>query len=170
MLILIDGNNLQHAARGQLENYDLGRGRLCDRLGRWAAPTDHEIVVVFDGPPPPSGVEQQMKAAGLDVRFSAPRSADELIEETIEQSISPGRLWVVTSDRAIQAVARHRRCRCMSSEDFLIHLTKPDPKPPVRTQPSSPASDDPGDKDSDDWLRLFGFDPNEPPDITDLMT
>lgn len=170
MLILIDGNNLLHAAHGELENYDLGRVRLCDRLGRWAAPTDHEVVVVFDGPAPPTGVQQQMRAAGLEVRFSAPRTADAIIEETIEQSQSPGLLWVITSDRAIQSVARHRRCRCTSTADFLIHLTTPDTKPTPPTPPTPTACDAPAGKSADHWLRTFGYDPDEPPDITDLMS
>ncbi|MCH7700918.1 MAG: NYN domain-containing protein [Planctomycetes bacterium] len=170
MLILIDGNNLLHAAHGELEEYDLGRVRLCDRLGRWAAPTAHQVFVVFDGPDPPTGIQQQMRAAGLEVRFSGPRSADELIEETIEQSQSPGRLWVVTSDRAIQSVARHRRCRCTSSADFLIHLTTPDPKPEPKTPPAPTPGDERSRENADHWLRTFGYDPAEPADDTDLMT
>jgi len=169
MLILIDGNNLLHAAHGELETYDLGRVRLCDRLGRWAGSTDHQVVVIFDGPAPPTGIQQQMRAAGLEVRFSGPRSADELIEKTIEQSKSPSTLWLVTTDRAIQSVARHRRCRCMSSADFLTHLTGPNPEPAGKTPPPLRPRDEPEEKNADHWLRTFGYDPDEPPDATDLM-
>ena len=111
-----------------------------------------------------------MRAAGLKVRFSAPRTADELIEETIEQSPTPGRIWVVTTDRAIQSVARHHRCRCTSSADFLIPLATPDTKPAPKTPPTPTPRDESQEKNADHWLRTFGYDPDEPPDITDLMT
>jgi len=184
MLILVDGNNLLHAARGELEAFDLGRVHLCDRLGRWAAAERCPIEVIFDGPWPPRGVVQQMQFRGLKVRFSASRTADELIEESIDRSRCPTQLWVVTSDRAIQSVARRRRSRCTSCAEFLTLLGPGDAKPsranPRRVAPDPVADDVSADDVSaddvsvdevsvddvsvDQWLRAFGYPTDDPPE------
>ena len=168
---LIDGNNLLHAChvhgRG---GAPIGREWLCELLGRWARQAGASVAIVFDGPPPREGLVVQMRATGINVTFSASRTADELIEEAIAAAARPLELRVVTTDRAIQHVARSRRCVCIDSEGFAEELFAAEPAPvppPLPPRPEKP--DRPSGADADAWLRQFGQDPDEPPDETELM-
>ncbi len=163
MRFLIDGNNLLHAY-AEIVGPAIGREPLCRVLGQWALRASAEAVVVFDGPPPPPGVRQQMQLDRLDVRFSGPRSADDLIEEVIEHAPSPASLCVVTSDRALAAAGRHRRCRWVKAQDFVAMLSAPPDtdRPAEAPPPEKPPA--PGPQETDDWLRRFGMMPDEPPD------
>ena len=49
-------------------------------------------------------------------------SADQLIISAVQASSSPRKLLMVSSDRAIQIAAKKRRCRVLSSDDFLRQL------------------------------------------------
>ncbi len=153
MRYILDGNNLLHIyATG------LGRHALCNVVGAWAARNRAEVIVVFDGPPPTPGVWQQMRACGLDVRFSEARKADEVIEDLIEQAASPANVSVVTSDRGPGTAARRRGCRWIRSQEFAAMLDEPPtaPAPPPPPTPEKPAAV-PGDTDA--WLREFGLEP-----------
>ncbi len=161
MRYLIDGNNLTHIY-GQVIGPAIGRYQLCRLLSEWAARTAGQVLIVFDGPRPLSGVEQQMRLAGLDIRFSEGRSADDVIQDLIEQADSPANVCVVSSDRAIATAARHRRCRTLSSQEFsemMAHDPAPRPAagPPTPDKPPAP-----GPSETDGWLREFGIDPAAP--------
>lgn len=172
MLHLIDGNNLLYASHAHLPGPPAGRQRLCEILGRWARDRAAKVIIVFDGPRPRPGLEQQMRVADMQVIFSAPQSADEVIEDMIEQAAAPAQTRVVTSDRAIQSVARHRRCPCVESADFARELAAPAPPTPDRQPPSPQPPEkpsEPGPLETDAWLREFEFDPDQPPDGADLM-
>ena len=171
MLYLIDGNNLLHAAHAHMPGPPVGRQRLCELLGRWGVRNATDLTVVFDGPRPRPTFERQMRAADITVIFSAPRSADEIIEEMIEQAPTPSDIHVVTGDRAIQSVARWRRCACVESADFARELAMP-PPPARDEQVPQPPPEKPGAiprEETDEWLRRFEYDPDQPPDDTDLM-
>lgn len=170
MLYLIDGNNLLHAAHAHMPGPPVGRQRLCELLGRWRVRNAVELTVVFDGPRPRPTLEQQMRAAGITIVFSAPRSADEIIEDMIEQARMPGQIHVVTGDRAIQSVARRRRCPCVESADFARELVVPTAPTEGEQVPPPPEKPDAMPREeADEWLRRFEYDPDEPPDDTDLM-
>ncbi|MFH0981087.1 MAG: NYN domain-containing protein [Planctomycetota bacterium] len=169
---LIDGNNLLYAAHAYLPGPPIGRQQLCELLGRWGRRAATGLIVVFDGPRPPPGLEEQMRAANLAVVFSAPRSADEVIEEMIERASRPAQLHVITSDRAIQSAARYRRCPCTASADFARELATPAATTPSEAPPPSPPTEKPDrllPEETNAWLREFDFDPDQPPDPTDLM-
>lgn len=172
---VIDGNNLLYAAHAEWPGPPAGRQRLCELLGRWAAGASTELTVVFDGPAPGAGLCEQMRAGGITVVFSAGRSADEVIEEMIERAARPAEIRVVTSDRAIQSAARYRQCTCIEAADFARRLaspqlsfeaekgsTEPPPAPPEKPEELKR-------QEAHDWLRRFDYDPDEPPDIADLM-
>lgn len=169
-MYLIDGNNLLFAARAGLPGPPVGRQQLCEVLGRWARRTGVDLTIVFDGPHPRPGLEQQMLAAKIGVVFSVPRSADEVIEEMIEGAPVPSQIRVVTSDRAIQSVARGRRCVCIESADFARELgaaprdegaAAVEPPPPEKPGPLRP-------EETEEWLRRFNLGPDQPSDDADL--
>ena len=67
------------------------------------------VVLVCDGSPP--GVKERPVSVGpVQIRFAGRgRSADDEIIRLVEQSSTPRRLTIVSSDRAIQRAARRRR-------------------------------------------------------------
>ena len=122
----------------------------------------HErIDLVCDGSPRadvPSG-----RAGGVHIRYAGPgKEADGLIARMIQQSSSPRRLTVVSSDHAVQRAARVRKCRVLTSQVLLQQLAL-DAERPDREPDPSPAADAPigglSNGQVDRWLQEFGVDP-----------
>lgn len=167
MRFIIDGNNLLHtyAALGPTA---VGRQHLCEIVGRWASRADADVVLVFDGPSPLPGLRQQMQCDGLDIRFSETRTADDVIEALVAEAGSPANLCIITSDHAVAHAARHRRCRWITSQDFVRMLTAP--ATARRNPPPTPEKPDaPGPQEADEWMQRFNIPPADPDDLTDLM-
>ena len=123
MRYLIDGNNVMHAARSHGAGRSIGRDVLCRLVDQWARDQEvDEVTVVFDGPVPRGDLARQIAQPGLNVLFSGSSSADAVIEEAISQADAPGRITVVTTDRAIQHAVRYRRGRCIDSQQFLTQV------------------------------------------------
>ncbi len=167
--LIIDGNNLLHAMHAHAPLPNVGRETLVRIVGNWIADQDLRTTIVFDGPPPRSGLGQQMAATHVDVRYSAPQTADDVIVAMIGATKDPGRVRVVTSDKAIRLEARYHRCRDIDSDCFVSELfAKRDTANPTS------ASEDPIDTqtmDDTNWLELFGLndDDTEPFDGSDAM-
>ena len=169
MPYLIDGNNLFHAARACGPRSAVGRVELCRLLANWKHTRSDELTVVFDGPPPAGEVAKQMARSGICVRFSGSRSADEVIEDELASASAPGRITVVTTDRAIQHAARYRRARCIDSEVFVLELyhrpkVSKDEKPPIPEKPVELS-----EAETQQWLEEFGPGLDEPRNDTELM-
>ena len=126
MPLLIDGNNLIYALHRV--GPGLGRGGLCKLLAVLAEPgrrgllAGERICVVFDGAAPRGPLAKQMRHDRLEVMYSAPRTADELIAERVAADSAPRRLTVVSSDREIRRAARRRRCKLAGSDEFADAL------------------------------------------------
>jgi len=146
---------------------DVGREGLCKLLSAMLARSrgaDRGLCVIFDGPAPYGSLARPIAAAGVQVRYSGLRRADDLLLEAIAASTAPRRLRVVSSDRQIRAAARRRRCREITSQDFAQELLKtlerplpPPPEPPEKRAGSTP-------QQTRQWLREFGIDPGGRPD------
>jgi len=162
MPVVIDGYNLLHAARGVEGCSQLGRRQLCEMVASWSQRVGEPVLLVFDGVAPSDALAGQLHAEGVDVLYSgAGRSADEVIGEQIRASSSPRRLIVVSTDRAIRQAARRRRCRHATSAEFLELMVRVLSRPPrVPSEPPEKRKGTPPDE-VDDWLRRFGFDPEE---------
>lgn len=161
MPVIIDGYNLLHAARGYDEDGDLGRGQLCQLLGRWGRAAQQEVLVVFDGSAPPEPLGRQLHGVGIEVIYSGPgRSADDLVVERIDASSAPRRLVVVSSDRQVRRGARRRRCPQVHSADFFEQVLRV--LASGRRSESEPAEKrtGPAPEDVDEWLGRFGYDPD----------
>ncbi|MCU0607225.1 MAG: NYN domain-containing protein [Candidatus Edwardsbacteria bacterium] len=149
--IVVDGYNLAHALRdtGALVRSDrtAARERLLDLLRRYQRVAPAQITVVFDGSG--AGPAQRQRIAGIDVRFSRPpQSADDLIRAMVDASRDPGRLLVVSSDRAVSGPVRRRGAAAVRSDEFGDRLFAA-----LRRR------DDPAEKpvttDTEKWLELF---------------
>ena len=168
--VIIDGNNLLHAMHAHAPIPHIGRETLVRIVERWAGQGDDDVSLVFDGAVPREGLAGQMTSSRITVRFSAPATADDVIVDMIHRAKDPGKLHVVTSDKAIRHEARHRRCRHTDAVRFVKELFPPADKP--RSARAAPG-EKPGEISADEaqiWLDTFGMDDTEPFDGHDAMT
>lgn len=127
MLVLIDGHNLiAKLSDIQLDEAD-DEEKLILKLRRYRARTGRRIVVIFD---PGLGYKLASKKTegGVTIQYAPHgKSADQLIMKRLYKAKDPGQIMVVTSDRAVQRVARQVRASVVSSTDFAAELNKPPP-------------------------------------------
>ena len=159
MPVIIDGNNLLHAAKpAALAGLD-ERG-LCRALGRtrWR---QEGARVVLDGEPGTLG-RLASPVAEVELLYSgAKRTADEVIERMINESTAPRRLVVVSSDRAVQRAARRRRATVWSSERFAHELVAAMRQDHAKADPGAAVDATLTQAQVDDWLATFGIDSDE---------
>jgi predicted RNA-binding protein with PIN domain len=168
--VLVDGNNLLFAARDIRRLRKTDQGQLCRLLGQYARRKGTSVTVVFDGPAPRLAAVQLLEQAGVAVRFSSGRTADDVLVEVLEGARAPGEYLVVTSDHAIQHAARYRRATAVDADKFLRAMLEPPQESESSGKPASPEKpDDLTPDEADAWLRQFGEDPDAPPDETELM-
>ncbi|MCP3980382.1 MAG: NYN domain-containing protein [bacterium] len=139
MPFLIDGDNLLGTWRGRSRS-DAERRKLAMQLGRFGARERRKVVVVFDGPSPPS------VAYGTNVQFAGHgRSADDVILEQLRRENDPKGWTVVTSDRSLGDQCRYVGARIEKCDRFRIRLGR-------RNVDEKPEREE----DIDYWLEQFG--------------
>ncbi len=158
--VVIDGNNLLHAARAAeaLSPLLIGRSMLCDALGRWAEKCNERVCVVFDGPAPNAALARQIGHRAVDVRYSGVGvQADAVVAQIVEADSAARRLVVVSSDRAVIHAAKRRRARPVRSEDFWVKVRADLARPPPRA--AEPREKEAGlsPDDAQQWLDEFGL-------------
>ncbi len=159
MPVLIDGNNLLHAAR-ELEDPDvlLGRSMLCDKLGHWAERQNEQVHIVFDGPSPPAPLAEQIGHASIQVTYSGRgTNADAVVQDILDGHSAARRLVVVSTDREVRQAARRRRARPVRSAEFWAALLRDLARPtPQRIEPEEKEA---GltDEAARQWLAEFGL-------------
>jgi hypothetical protein len=158
---IIDGNNLLYAMHAHAPLPHVGRETLVRIIDRWAQTGDDKVTLVFDGPTPREGLAKQMASDRIDVRFSAPETADDVIVSMIHAVKDPMAVRVVSSDTAIGREARYRRCRHTDAVGFTYELfaaeKTPTPHAPVRNEKPDKISPE----ERRQWLELFGLDDGE---------
>jgi hypothetical protein len=96
------------------------------------------------------------------------RLADDVITSLVDGSSVPRRLSVVSSDREIIRAARRRRCKCLSSEEFLRQLVHDAQRGEGASRSARP-SGDLSDDEVQEWAAEFGLDDGTPlPQTPDL--
>ncbi len=169
-IVFIDGNNLLYAMHEHAPVPSVGRETLVRIVERWARTGQDDVTVVFDGPTPRGGMAAQLASPRIDVQYSAPKSADDIIIAQVKRAKNPGQVRVISSDTAIQYEARMRRCRATDCLAFIQELYPPHSqkggKAPQKTDPKENLS-----QDADEWLNYFGLDniEEEPFDGFDAM-
>jgi hypothetical protein len=105
-LVLVDAENVRRSLWPNLPPEEL-----VARTRAWAAEEGHELLVVFDGPPP----EEAADLVGS-------RHADDEIARLA--GAAAGEVWVVTSDRALrERVAGHAE-RVLGGGSFARSLAR----------------------------------------------
>ncbi len=166
--VIIDGNNLLHAMHAHAPIPHVGRETLVKIIERWAKTGTDEVTLVFDGATPRGGFAKQMASPRIDVKFSAPETADDIIVRMVHQSRKPHTIRVVSTDTAIRHEAHMRRCMHIKSAGFVAELfpTPGASSPGKPTDPARSASsqEPPGPEkpisltpeETDEWLDVFG--------------
>lgn len=169
--LLVDGNNLLHAMHAHAPIAAVGRETMIKIIDRWARQASVRVLVVFDGGAPPPGLARQMSTSRVDVAFSAPKSADDVIAERLKAVRRPAGVRVISSDTAVRREATRRRCHATDCVHFIAELF-PSSAPNADTAETSkskfemPSAADPADDkpthfdkfQTEDWLRWLGLD------------
>jgi uncharacterized protein len=119
--------------------------------------SDADVTIVFDAMGAPAGGKRSQEHAGLHIRF-APRtqSADDLIEDLIEQTPQPDHLTVISNDMRLQTAARRQGARAWSHEDLLDFLDKKNPHPdPTALDEADEKADHTSPTEMQHWLKEF---------------
>ena len=173
--LLVDGTNLLHAL--SKTSTAAPPAALVGRL-RGAIPAATTIELVFDGPPE-RGLRNERIAAGVVVRYSGGRTADDVILTMIEDvrlidgPDGTATLLIVTDDRDLRHGARLRGARTAGSAWLLGRLgagrlsspsvgnprparsagsTRPaHPGPSLSTSPALSSDGDPAEMDRPGW-------------------
>jgi predicted RNA-binding protein with PIN domain len=144
MPYIIDGHNLI----GALPDIDLAEehdeDKLILRLRGLAARLGKKIIVVFDEGLP-GGKDRARTNKSVEVVFASSKrsTADKVIMERIRNTRDGHNWTVVSSDREVQAVAKQKKMRILTSQQMVkemqkkSHHTKKDPSEAVHPQISA---------------------------------
>ena len=150
-----DGNNIigipSAADRGARER----RREFLAHLSTVAAARGGRFVVFFDG----DDQDRLIPPRGVQVRYSAPLSADDEIVRRLEGLALPGEVIVVTNDRALASRCAAAGSRTRSWRDFDGRTARLPPGPHRGGEKEKPEQR----IDVDDWLGFFGVDDGDPP-------
>lgn len=126
MRVLVDGYNLLFASsvfvpEGMAPTLSNTRDALLDFLAETiAAKLLPQTTVVFDAAQAPPGLPKEMQHRGMRIVFSAKKSsADEVLEDLLDNAKQPKELLVISSDHRIQRAARQKGARYVDSEQWL---------------------------------------------------
>jgi uncharacterized protein len=131
MAIIIDGYNLLHASdifgdaespdAAQQTAFELSRSALIAFVAKAVGPKlAAKTTLVFDAADAPPGLPNNYRQHGIMLRFARRHTtADELIGELIERSRQPKQLLVVSSDHAVQRMARQRGASYVDSQAWF---------------------------------------------------
>ena len=164
MPYLFDGYNVYHAAGHICHQWShVTPDTLCRHIAEDMQKLDEHGVVVFDGSrPADSSMDVEPRGYLRIVYAGGGNSADDLIEKMISDNTHPKRLVVVSSDRRIRSASRRRRAESLAADDYLTELlARQNQAPPGPSEPEE-KQQGLGDGQTDDWLELFGLDPDEP--------
>ena len=150
MAVLIDGHNLIGKIPGlRLDDPD-DEGKLLVRLRAYRARTGKHLTVYFD-----PGVSYQSPArrssGGISIRHAGSgQRADDLIIRDLRRHHNTRELTVVTSDHAIQEVARQHNAQVVDAATFAGELSRQPEKEDTFDSPPLP------EDEIREWLAIFG--------------
>jgi predicted RNA-binding protein with PIN domain len=150
MTILIDGHNLIGKIPGlRLDDPD-DEEQLLIRLRTYRARTGKRLVVYFDPGEAYQSPTRRSKG-GISVRQAGSgQRADDLMIRDLRRHYNPPELTVVTSDRAIERVARQLKARVIDSATFATEMSRPPQKEDSSDMPPLP------EEEIREWLEIFG--------------
>lgn len=123
--LIVDGNNvIGSRPDGWWRNRVGASRRFVEQLGRWSSETEEDVVVVFDGPPPPGGLPSIPRVAVRFAERGGRDAADDVIAALVDGAPAPEELCVVTSDAALADRVRRRGADVIGSRGFRDRLER----------------------------------------------
>jgi predicted RNA-binding protein with PIN domain len=120
--LIVDGNNVMGSRPdGWWKDRAGAARRLVERIGAWADEAGADVLVVFDGRPPP-GLESP---PGVDVRYAeraGANAADDVIAALVADDAAPATLRVVTSDAELARRVREHGAEVTGARGFRDQL------------------------------------------------
>lgn len=111
-----------------LENFEIARDALIEKVARFCVATGHHAKIIFDG----RGRRSQpfvpiAGAPGLEVVYSTGKqSADAFIERTVYAASNPRTIVVVSGDRGIRDLCRNLNALVIEPDNFLASIRETD--------------------------------------------
>lgn len=121
MLFLVDGSNVTGKLAGAPRD-DAAKRELVQLAARVSRNQKARVILFFDGPQPPSFAT---RFGSVEVRFTAPRSADDAITAEVGRREREA-VTVVTSDSGLSARVRGRRVAIIAPRDFVAQAGEPE--------------------------------------------
>jgi predicted RNA-binding protein with PIN domain len=116
--LIVDGNNVMGSRPdGWWKDRAGAARRLVERIGAWADSAGEDVLVVFDGRPPP----ELPVPARVETRFAqrgGPNAADDVIAALVADAADPAALRVVTSDAELARGVRAHGAEVIGSRGF----------------------------------------------------
>lgn len=150
MPYLVDGHNLIPKAGLRLDQID-DEQELLARLGEFCRLRRAQVEVFFDGAPP--GQARDRTQGSVTAHFvRQASSADAAIEARLAALGRQARNWtVVSSDGRVQAAARAAHAELLSSEEFVLEMSRANRKGVPASGGESPLSPE----EVEEWLSFF---------------
>jgi len=124
-MLIIDCNNLWFAAMVQAEPLNgISRDELLDVLDYYARRSGQDIVAALDGRRRGRSADAGNDSGGCRPIYAGAKSADDVINQLVDESSEPRRLTVVSSDRQLIRQVRKRRVRVVDSQVFARRLVR----------------------------------------------
>lgn len=136
--LIIDGYNLLHVVPELKPLLDsdiqLARHRLVRTIENTAHRMALQTTIVFDGRE--CGQDDALTSRHLEIFYSSGKhTADTVIERLVAKYHAPGKILVVTSDRAETYAVLSDGAQVMSSQEFLAHCESGAGKSPRKHTP-----------------------------------
>jgi len=158
MRYLIDGYNLMYALglvrkNGGRAAWERGRRTLLDWLADRNGDGAAAVTVIFDAQNSLGGVVQETHR-GLRVMRDRGRTADEMIEDLLQDERSPQTLTVVSNDARVRDAATQRGADLRRCEEYVDELIAPR-KATESPAPGQEKPDGATPEETAEWLRAF---------------
>ena len=120
--LIVDGNNVMGSRPdGWWKDRAGAARRLVEQIGAWADGTGEDVLLVFDGRPPPG----MPAPARVETRYADrgdPNAADDVIAALVADAADPAGLRVVTSDAELARRVREHGAEVIGSRGFRDQL------------------------------------------------
>jgi hypothetical protein len=141
-----DGNNLIGQPASAAQEDPQTRSAFLSLLSGLAGSRGGRFLVFFDG----DGRDGRMPPRGVQVRYSAPTSADEAILRALRATRTPSEVIVVSNDRGLRVRCLDEGAKTVTWEEFCVKA-RPGPMPPgVEKAREEPVR-------VEEWLDYFGL-------------
>lgn len=166
MILVVDTYNVLHVVGvlpPEMAGIDVAGLVQLIEASRYA---DRRTELICDGTPPAGKPGRARPGQRIRLRFAGSSTpgglADDLIAALIAKSTAPRRMLVVSSDQWIIRQARRRRCKTLSSQQFLSQLAADASTSELaKPEPARPAKRPVGTSEVSKWLAYFRMTPEE---------